>query len=58
MIINSHVHLDSFMNLEENKLTIDKEYFKIEPKMANAIDIKDLSLSILIQTNIYLKILV
>ena len=43
MIINSHVHLNSFMNLEENKLTIDKEYFKIEPKMANAIEIKDLS---------------
>ena len=31
------------VQVKENKLTIDKEYFKIEPKMANAIDIKDLS---------------
>ena len=28
MIINSHVHLDSFMNLENNKLVIKKSTSK------------------------------
>ena len=43
MIINSHVHLDSFMNLENNKLVIKKEYFKIDSDSKFAVDIKDLN---------------
>ena len=56
MIINSHVHLDSFMNLENNKLVIKKEYFKIDSDSKFAVDIKDLNFRYTIQKIIFLKI--
>ena len=48
MVINSHVHLESFINLENNKLIIDENYFNINENSNLAIKIENLKLSTLI----------
>ena len=42
MVINSHVHLESFINLENNKLIIDENYFNINENSNLAIKIENL----------------
>jgi ABC-type multidrug transport system fused ATPase/permease subunit len=43
-IINSHVHLDKFYEIETNKLTINKENFiTSSSKSSNAIEVKDVN---------------
>tara|TARA_B100001057_G_scaffold500607_1_gene616623 strand:+ start:3284 stop:4882 length:1599 start_codon:yes stop_codon:yes gene_type:complete len=42
MIINSHVHLSSFMNLENNKLIIDSKYFQVQKDANYGIKIENL----------------
>ena len=43
-IINSHVHLDKFYEIEKNKLTINKENFiTSSSKSSNAIEVKDVN---------------
>ena len=42
MIINSHVHLSSFMNLENNKLVIDNKYYQVKKDANYGIKIENL----------------
>ena len=42
MIINSHVHLSSFMNLENNKLVIDSKYYQVKKDANYGIKIENL----------------
>ena len=43
MVFNSHVHLETFLALEENKVEVDNSYFQINQDAKFAIDIQDLS---------------
>ncbi len=43
-IINSHVHIEKFYDIDRNKMSIDKNNFKIsESKSKNAVEIKNLT---------------
>ena len=43
MVINSHVHLETFLSLEKNKIEVDENYYQIDKKAKYAISIEGLS---------------
>ena len=43
MVINSHVHLETFLSLEKNKIEVDENYYQIDKKAKYAISIEELS---------------
>jgi len=43
MMINSHIHLEKFIEIDKDKLVIPNNYYVIDKEMSNAIEIKDLN---------------
>ena len=41
MLVNSSVHIEKFMQFEDNKLIIDSNYYKINPSNEFAVEIKN-----------------
>jgi ABC-type multidrug transport system fused ATPase/permease subunit len=42
MLVNSSVHIEKFIEFENNKLVIDSSYYKVEPESSSAVQIKNL----------------
>ena len=42
MLVNSSVHIEKFIEFENNKLVIDSNYYKVEPDSSSAVQIKNL----------------
>ena len=41
MLVNSSVHIEKFINFENNKLVIDSNYYKVEPESSSAVQLKN-----------------
>ena len=42
MLVNSSVHIEKFIEFENNKLVIDSSYYKVDPESSSAVQIKNL----------------
>ena len=42
MLVNTSAHIEKFIEFENNRLIINKDYYKIDPNIEHAVNVKNL----------------